>query len=66
MENPNCQYLPEEGKTLSKTYDRHLKIHNLNLWMNCEKSCPNLTFIVENKMENLQGHILNIIRELDI
>ena len=34
--------------------------------MNCEKSCPNLTFIVENKMENLQGHILNIIRELDI
>ena len=34
--------------------------------MNYEKSCPNLTFIVENKMENLQGHILNIIRELDI
>ena len=31
--------------------DQHFKIQILNLWMNWENLCPNLSFIVENKMD---------------
>ena len=33
--------------------DQHFKIQILNLWMNWEKLCPNLSFTIENKMGNL-------------
>ena len=39
----------ELGKTAQ---DQHFKIQILYLWMNWEKLCPNLSFIVENKIEN--------------
>ena len=32
--------------------DQHFKIPMLNLWMSWENVCPNLSFTVENKMEN--------------
>ena len=32
--------------------DQHFKIPMLNLWMSWENLCPNLSFTVENKMEN--------------
>ena len=32
--------------------DQHFKISMLNLWMSWENVCPNLSFTVENKMEN--------------
>ena len=32
--------------------DQHFKIEMLNLWMSWENLCPNLSFTVENKMEN--------------
>ena len=44
--------------------DQHLKIKILNLWMNWEKLCPNLSSTVENKMENSRkkqdGYILKL------
>ena len=32
--------------------DQHFKIPRLNLWISWENLCPNLSFTVENKMEN--------------
>ena len=44
--------------------DQHFKIQILNLWVNWETLCPNLSFTVENKMENSHkkehDHILNL------
>ena len=34
--------------------DENFKIQMSNLWMSWENLCPNLTFIVENKMGNSQ------------
>ena len=34
------------------TQDQHFKIQILNLWMDWEKLCPNLSFTVENNMGN--------------
>ena len=39
----------EWGKT---DQDQHFKIQILNLWMNLEKLCPNLSFTVKNKIGN--------------
>ena len=33
--------------------EQHFNIQILNLWMNSERICPNLSFTVENKMGNL-------------
>ena len=43
-------------KSLKYTHtaqDQHFNIQILNLWMNWEKLCPNLSFTIENKMGNL-------------
>ena len=32
--------------------DQHFKMQMLNLWMSWENLCPNLSFTVENKMED--------------
>ena len=53
---PICHlFFYELGKAFKYIYsapDEHFKIQMLNLWMSWENLCPNLTFTVENKMEN--------------
>ena len=53
---PICHlFFYELGKAFKYIYsvpDEHFKIQMLNLWMSWENLSPNLTFTVENKMEN--------------
>ena len=46
----NWEKLGKIGKNTAP--DQHFKIQMLNLWMSWENLCPNLSFTVENKMEN--------------
>ena len=52
------------GSIYTINQDQHFKIQILNLWMNWEKLCPNLSFTVENKLGNSHikkdGHISNL------
>ena len=41
-----------ENLEVYKAKDHHFQIQSLNLWMNWENKCPNLSFTVENKMGN--------------
>ena len=54
FKNPNFTSLSRIGKNIevSTAQDQHFKIQILKLWMNWENLCPNLSFTVENKMEN--------------
>ena len=49
-------------KNGSTALDQHYKVPILNLLVNWEKLCPNLSFTVENKMGNLHkaDHISNL------
>ena len=50
--NLNFPSLLKIGKTLEvyTFHDQHFKIQILNLWMNWENLCPNLSFSVEKQM----------------
>ena len=39
-------------RSIYTAQDQHFKIRILNLWMNWENVCPNLSFTVQNKMVN--------------
>ena len=54
FKNRNFPSLLRIGKNLEiyTAPDQHFKIQMLNLWMSWENLCPNLSFTVENKMEN--------------
>ena len=54
FKNPNFPSLLWIGKNeeIYAPPDQHFKIQMLNLWMSWENLCPNLSFTVENKMEN--------------
>ena len=54
FKNPNFLSLLWIGKNFEiyTAPDQHFKTHMLNLWMNWENVCPNLTFTVEKKMGN--------------
>ena len=52
FENPNFPFLLWIGKNLEIYLDQNLKIPMLNLLMSWENLCPNLSFTVENKIEN--------------
>ena len=42
-------------KRATTSQEQYSKISFLNLWMNLEKLCPNLSFNVENEIGNLHG-----------
>ena len=52
--NPNFPSFLRIGKNLQvyPAQDQHFKIQILNLWMNWENLCPNLSITNENKMDN--------------
>ena len=66
FKNPNFSPLFLIGKNLEAytAQGKHFKIQILNLWLNFEKFCPNLSLIVENKIANSHkkedGHILSV------
>ena len=72
FKNPNFPSLLWIGKNLEiyTAPDQHFKIEMLNLWMSWENLCPNLSFTVENKMENSRkrgwSHLKPKINDWDI
>ena len=54
FKNPNFPSLLWIGKNLEiyTAPEQHVKIPMLNLWMSWENLCPNLSYTVENKMDN--------------
>ena len=43
----------EKLGSIHTAQDQHFKIQILNLWMNWERICHNLSFTDENRMDNL-------------
>ena len=54
FKNSNFPSLLWVGKNLEiyAAPDQHFKVPMLNLWMSWKNLCPNLSFTIENKMEN--------------
>ena len=52
FKNPNFPSLLWIGKNLEVCTDKHFKIQSLNVCINWEMLCSNLSLTVENKMEN--------------
>ena len=62
FKDSNFLSLCELGKTWKHSLRPRFQRPNLNLLMNWEKLCTNLSFTIENKMGNLHkaGHISNL------
>ena len=56
-------FLNGENLERQAAQEQHFKIQFLNLWMNCEKVCPNFGLLFKMRWDNhikIDGHILNL------